>query len=66
MMMEYGPEIQISYASIPQNVKNIMGDTSKYTVNFDDGSPPPQDKNKKVCNKLKSPRWRINHGKRLR
>ena len=44
MLMEYGPKIEVTYASIPQNVKNIMGDTSKYNVDFDDDSSPPSDK----------------------
>ncbi len=43
MLMKYGPEIELVYASIPQNVKNIMGDIFKYTISFNNNTPLPQE-----------------------
>ncbi len=35
MLLEYREQIESTYFNIPQDVKNIMGDISKYNVDFD-------------------------------
>ncbi len=44
------PKIESSYASIPHNIRAIMGDTSAYQIEFD---PPPPPK-KTPCMRLES------------
>mmetsp|Transcript_13597 Transcript_13597/g.28720 ORF Transcript_13597/g.28720 Transcript_13597/m.28720 type:complete len:120 (-) Transcript_13597:50-409(-) len=44
MLMEYGEQIKSTYFNIPQSVKNIMGDTSKYNVDFDSNISPHSEK----------------------
>ncbi len=46
MLMECGPKIELAYAVIPQNVKNIMGNTSKYTVDFNNSTPTLENSSK--------------------
>ncbi len=44
MLMEYGLDVELAYVSIPQNMKNNMGNRSKYTAYFDDNTSPPKEK----------------------
>ncbi len=50
MLMEYGEQFESTYFNIPKNVKNIMGDPSKYNVNLDSNVFSPSEK--VPCSKL--------------
>ncbi len=43
-MVEYGEQIESTYFNIPQNVKNVMGDMSKYIFDFDSNIYPLSEK----------------------
>ncbi len=42
MLQEYDPKIETTYAALPKNIWDIIGDTSNCDVAFDKESPPPE------------------------
>lgn len=36
MLMEYGPKIETTFAAIPKNIRDIMGDAEDYNVGFEE------------------------------
>ncbi len=52
MLKEYSPQVETTFAAIPRNIRDIMGDTSTYDVAFDISPSLPQAKT--PCSKLKA------------